>query len=146
VDHVQYADSRFLRIGGAGETTTTTGGGWIGGGFGVAGALEGALLAGVLNAMTTRSTSSIETLLHMNAGSRESLLLNQEVQPRVLEVQLAPVYSRLQAAQPPSPPGSPIDPDDRRLDQLRQLGDLRSAGVLTDEEFQGEKDRILRGL
>jgi hypothetical protein len=31
------------------------------------------------------------------------------------------------------------------LAQLKQLGDLRQAGVLTDEEFQREKQRILGG-
>jgi hypothetical protein len=29
------------------------------------------------------------------------------------------------------------------LDQLRQLGELRAAGVLTDAEFEAQKARIL---
>ncbi|MGV0848604.1 SHOCT domain-containing protein [Mycolicibacterium phlei] len=38
-------------------------------------------------------------------------------------------------------------PDDRgiRLEQLRQLAALRDSGALTEEEFQAEKRRILRG-
>ena len=31
------------------------------------------------------------------------------------------------------------------LDQLAQLGDLRAAGVLTDAEFETQKQRILGG-
>jgi hypothetical protein len=32
---------------------------------------------------------------------------------------------------------------DDRIDQLRQLGDLRAQGILTEEEFAAEKARIL---
>jgi hypothetical protein len=39
------------------------------------------------------------------------------------------------------------EPDDRgiRLEQLRQLAALRDSGALSEEEFQAEKRRILRG-
>lgn len=32
-----------------------------------------------------------------------------------------------------------------RIEQLRELGELRSSGVLTDEEFAAEKARIMGG-
>ena len=32
-----------------------------------------------------------------------------------------------------------------RLEQLEKLGQLKAAGVLTEEEFQAEKSRLLRG-
>ncbi|MBV9384449.1 MAG: SHOCT domain-containing protein [Streptosporangiaceae bacterium] len=32
-----------------------------------------------------------------------------------------------------------------RLAQLKQLGDLMNAGILTDAEFQQQKARILNG-
>jgi hypothetical protein len=32
---------------------------------------------------------------------------------------------------------------DRRLAQLKELGELRASGVLTDDEFEREKARIL---
>ena len=35
------------------------------------------------------------------------------------------------------------DDDAMRLDRLRQLGELRSQGVLTEEEFAQQKQRIL---
>ena len=35
-------------------------------------------------------------------------------------------------------------PEDDRFEQLKQLGELKQQGVLTEEEFAGEKARILR--
>lgn len=46
------------------------------------------------------------------------------------------------AAAPPAPAPSSTD---ERLQQLTRLGELRSAGVLTEAEFEMEKHRILRG-
>jgi hypothetical protein len=46
-----------------------------------------------------------------------------------------------QAAPPPPPPPAVPPPD--RLGQLRQLGELRDAGVLTETEFAAEKAKIL---
>lgn len=43
---------RGVQIGGIGAYTT--GGGWVGGGFGIAGALEGAAFASLMNTLTTR--------------------------------------------------------------------------------------------
>lgn len=36
-----------------------------------------------------------------------------------------------------------VDATDHKLAQLKQLGELRTAGVLTDEEFASEKAKIL---
>jgi hypothetical protein len=43
-----------------------------------------------------------------------------------------------ETAAPVAPPST-----DDRLDQLRRLGELRTSGVLTDEEFAEQKRRIL---
>ena len=48
------------------------------------------------------------------------------------------------AAPPPqyaAPPAA--DPMQDKLDQLKQLGELKDQGVLSDEEFQQQKTRIL---
>ena len=59
-----------------------------------------------------------------------------------------------QAAGPPPPgpsshppPSSPsgVGGADSRLDQLAKLGELKSAGVLSEAEFTAEKARILGG-
>ena len=45
---------------------------------------------------------------------------------------------------PPPPPAAAAAPDmDAKLAQLAQLGSLRDAGVLSDIEFEVQKNRIL---
>ncbi|MGO4603978.1 SHOCT domain-containing protein [Terrabacter sp. 2YAF2] len=44
------------------------------------------------------------------------------------------------SAPPPPPQDTGVD-----LDKLKQLGELRDSGVLTDAEFQTQKARILAG-
>ena len=51
-------------------------------------------------------------------------------------------YDQQQAAQPAPPPPAPAPAPDR-MTQLKQLGDLKAQGVLTEEEFNAEKARIL---
>ncbi|CAN7375629.1 SHOCT domain-containing protein [Terrabacter sp. LjRoot27] len=46
------------------------------------------------------------------------------------------------AAPPPPPPPAAPDPD-ADLARLQQLGELRASGVLTEQEFQAQKSRIL---
>jgi hypothetical protein len=45
------------------------------------------------------------------------------------------------AAPPPPAPAAPED----RVQQLKDLADLKAQGVLTDQEFAAEKARILSG-
>ena len=47
---------------------------------------------------------------------------------------------------PPPPPPAAAAPDmDAKLAQLKELGALKEAGVLTDFEFETQKNRILNG-
>ncbi|MQS11049.1 SHOCT domain-containing protein [Streptomyces kaniharaensis] len=50
---------------------------------------------------------------------------------------------------PPPPPPAPAAPAatsmDEKLAQLQQLGQLRDQGVLTEEEFAAQKQRLLAG-
>ena len=48
-------------------------------------------------------------------------------------------------AHPAPAPAAAPPPVDDTLAQLTQLGELKAAGVLTEEEFQTQKDRILNG-
>lgn len=47
------------------------------------------------------------------------------------------------AVTPVVAPASSMDMTDHKLAQLKQLGELRVAGVLTEEEFSTEKAKIL---
>lgn len=56
-------------------------------------------------------------------------------------------YAQRQAAPPaPAAPPPAAAPDDMtwKIEQLKQLGDLKAQGVLTDEEFERQK-RLLLG-
>ena len=55
----------------------------------------------------------------------------------------AQAYPQEQYAPPPPPPPAPAAED--RVEQLKDLADLKQQGVLTDEEFAAEKARILAG-
>ena len=47
-------------------------------------------------------------------------------------------------AEPQAPaPAQPVLDD--RLDQLKQLGELKASGVLTDAEFEAQKAKLLAG-
>jgi hypothetical protein len=54
-----------------------------------------------------------------------------------------------EAAAPPPPPPPPAQPaassQSDMLEALQKLGELKSAGVLTEAEFQYQKGRILAG-
>lgn len=55
-------------------------------------------------------------------------------------------WAQQTAAPPPGPPPARPGPDTATvIAQLKELGALRDAGVLTSSEFQTQKDRILYG-
>ena len=57
----------------------------------------------------------------------------------------ADAYQAEQAAAAQAPPATaaPSQPD--QMAQLRELGELKAAGVLTEEEFAAQKAKILAG-
>ena len=48
-----------------------------------------------------------------------------------------------QAPPPPPPPPQPAAPQVDVVGQLQKLGELKAAGILTDEEFAAQKAKIL---
>ena len=52
-------------------------------------------------------------------------------------------YQQAQAAQAQQPQTVQKDSDDENLAQLERLGKLHEQGVLTDEEFAAQKQKIL---
>jgi hypothetical protein len=53
-------------------------------------------------------------------------------------------YDQQQAYQQPPPAAAPAGNDmDYKLDQLRQLADLKAQGVLSESEFEVQKARLL---
>ncbi|MFC9702235.1 SHOCT domain-containing protein [Streptomyces sp. NPDC056943] len=57
-----------------------------------------------------------------------------------------PAQAEQQYAPPPPPPAAPAPPADdmsSKIAQLKELGELKEQGVLTEEEFAAQKSRIL---
>jgi hypothetical protein len=44
---------------------------------------------------------------------------------------------------PPQQQAAPAPAEDSMIDQLKQLGELKSQGILTEEEFAAQKAKIL---
>jgi hypothetical protein len=52
-------------------------------------------------------------------------------------------YQQQQQQAYAAPPPAPADDMDTKLAQLKELGELKSQGVLSEEEFAAQKQRIL---
>ncbi len=50
-----------------------------------------------------------------------------------------------QVAAQPVPAPAPAAPTSSTIDQLKELAELKSQGVLTDEEFAAQKAKVLAG-
>jgi hypothetical protein len=48
-------------------------------------------------------------------------------------------------APPPEAPPAPAAAGDSTIDQLKELGELKAQGILTEEEFAAQKAKILAG-
>ena len=71
-----------------------------------------------------------------------------ETQARLDDLEQQQAQQQQQAYAPPAPaapappaPNQGISPE--AMDQLKQLADLKSQGILTDEEFAAQKKKIL---
>jgi hypothetical protein len=48
-----------------------------------------------------------------------------------------------EAQQAPTPPAAPPGGGPSTIDQLKELGELKAQGILTDEEFAAQKAKLL---
>jgi hypothetical protein len=63
---------------------------------------------------------------------------------RAQQAAAAPASTPQPAGAPPAEPGTANEAfSDDAYEQLKKLGELREAGILTDEEFQAKKAQIL---
>jgi len=144
-----YEDLTALEFGGAGAQTSDAG--FIGGGFGLAGIAIGVVGSAAVNKLTKRTT--IETLIRIEmvcagGGTAEFIFLTGVASPEDLSVRLRSLTLRLEENTPQATPtvanaevvsSTPGDV----IAQLKELGELRVAGVITDEEFATLKAEIL---
>ena len=93
---VPYLELASIEISGPG--TLSSGGGFIGGGFGVAGALEGMAIAAVLNALTTKS--KIHTFVSLTTNIGELHFHYGSMEPGALRISLASIHATLRRLNP----------------------------------------------
>jgi hypothetical protein len=136
---IEVPYDRLTSVETGGPGVVTTGGGFAGGGFGLAGFAIGAVAAGAMNALTTRTR--VQTLLRVETLDGEMNLFTSETTPDDLDLQLADarLHIRRRAAVPAA-----TDPDP--LERLERLARLRRDGVLSDEEFDTQKQRLLEQM
>lgn len=87
--------------------------------------------------LKTAALVGVASSVHSRVQRRHQLRWAEQDQMSAA-AQSAPVHAA------PSPPPAPTGTDvNESLAQLRQLGELRDAGILTDEEFEAKKAKIL---
>ncbi|MGW5373162.1 SHOCT domain-containing protein [Streptomyces sp. NPDC004009] len=67
----------------------------------------------------------------------------EQQQQQYGQQQAAPQQYAQQQTAPPPPAPAAADDMTSKIDQLKQLADLKSQGILTDEEFEAQKRRLL---
>ena len=97
-----------------------------------------AVVAGTATAVSNRVS-------RRQAGRWAAKEEQQEPEPPQQYAAPPPQYAAPPQYAPPqyAPPPPASDPMQDKLDQLKQLGELKDQGVLSDEEFQQQKARIL---
>jgi putative oligomerization/nucleic acid binding protein len=74
-------------------------------------------------------------------GREEDAYRDQRIDELEAQQQPQAYQAPAPAAPPPPAPSQGISPD--AMEQLKQLADLKSQGILTDEEFDAQKKKIL---
>jgi hypothetical protein len=135
-----YSELTAVEFTGPGKVTK--GGGIIGGGFGLTAAAIGIIASSVLNALTR--TSEIQTMIRVEGPELEVFLFTASETPDALRIRYAEPLALIRAARETQ---SAVPTAGRRdlAEQLKDLGELRNQGLLSDEEFAEAKARVLRG-
>ena len=94
----------------------------------------------------TAVVAGTATAVSNRVSRRQAGRWSEQEQQQQYEQQQA--YQQQQAQQPayappPQAAAAPADDTSDKLEQLKQLGELKAQGVLTDAEFQAEKNKIL---
>lgn len=136
---IPFSDSLTLEISGPGKVTS--GGGFAGGGFGLVGAAEGMAIAGILNALTTKST--IVTLITVADRAHEGFFVHTQTTPEDVRRTLSSAFVRIRQHHHPAPLRRAVPAGEELISRLERLSAVHSAGALTDREFSAAKATVL---
>ncbi|HET8740734.1 MAG TPA: SHOCT domain-containing protein [Acidimicrobiia bacterium] len=95
------------------------------------------LMRGVARTAVVAGTA---TAVSNRVSRRQANRWNEQAQAEAYQQQQ---MMAAQAPPPPPPPPEAAQPD--TLAQLKELGELKAAGVLTEAEFEAQKAKILAG-
>lgn len=121
-----------------GPGSQSTSAGLIGGGFGLEGAAIGIAAATIINAATTNTTTN--TFLRLATREAEVFLHTTVLDLAPLRMFLSPAVVQMEASRLKSIPCSVTIST-----EIRQLHQLMQDGLLTENEFQAVKLRLLAG-
>jgi hypothetical protein len=93
-------------------------------------------------AVVAGTATAVSNRVSRRQGNRWAEKDQQAAEAQAYEQQQASAPPPQQYAPPPQP-AAPAASQDDMLTQLQKLGELRSAGVLTEEEFAAQKAKIL---
>lgn len=121
----------------SGPGTVTTNAGISGGGFGLEGFLQGAVAAAVINAATTKSSTN--TFIRLLSNTGEIYLHTTEIEPAALKMKLSPVFVNLanRSKKAAGNSGGSIS------EEIERLQNLMKDGVISQEEFDSAKKKII---
>jgi Short C-terminal domain len=97
--------------------------------------------------LKTAATVAVASSVHGRVQRRQQNRWAAQDQAPQAAAPAPPQQAYAEPAPPPQAPAAPAQPADMsdRLAQLKQLGELLSAGVLSQAEFEQQKARILNG-
>jgi hypothetical protein len=136
---VPYRDVEGVDIGGPG--LVKSGGGFVGGGFGVAGAVEGMAIAAVLNALTKQA--KINTVIRVQARECELFLLCTYADREALRIELSRALGAIRQGRVGIASRTDDRPAASLADQLGKLAAMLESELLTREEFDRMKAALI---
>ncbi|MBB2941307.1 hemolysin activation/secretion protein [Actinoplanes lutulentus] len=95
-----------------------------------------AVIAGTATAVSNRVS-------RRQAGRWSRQAEDEQMHQQYEQQQYAPPPQQQQQYAAPAPAAPPPDPMNAKIEQLRQLGELKAQGVLSEAEFESQKARIL---
>lgn len=140
---VPYGQVEDVEIGGPG--LVKTGGGFVGGGFGARGAIEGMAVAAMLNALTTRT--SIKTIVRIQGTSCELFLLHTRMTPEQVRIRMSHPLGAIRSARAAEVAGGihfqGLAVSRSPVEELAKLAGMLEKGLLTREELDLMKGELL---
>jgi hypothetical protein len=136
--HLPYGDIIEISVDGG---VYQKGGGFAGGGFGLVGFAVGAAASMALNKVTTRT--EVETHLRITTNRGEVNLYTNQITSNDLEMSLSEIRTRIRQVNSQGQLQSPAPHIASLSDELLKISELHKSGVLTDEEFQAAKQRLI---